>query len=292
MKSAALVLMIILIATAGIETAMAGVTTHAIRETAEFVLKKFGVEAAEQGTELLSRRIGTLATRFGDDALTAFTKVGPKVSRLADDAADHAGVAVRLLARHGDDAVRLVVRPQQLSLVARLGDDAADVVLRHGDAVEPLLSSCGTAAANALSKVSTQNGRRLSMLFADGHLTKLGRTEELLAVISRFGDTGAEFLWRNKAGLTVGATLTAFLASPEAFIKGGADLAAIAADSVVKPVVTTAAEVFPWFTFLGLSGVCCGFVFWIRRVPASLNRVLLRVFARVVKRRLFSHRKD
>lgn len=52
------------------------------------------------------------------------------------------------------------------------------------------------------------------------------------------GDHAADFIWRNKGVLASGAALTAFLANPEPFLNGKRDLAQVATDGVVKPVVS------------------------------------------------------
>jgi hypothetical protein len=52
------------------------------------------------------------------------------------------------------------------------------------------------------------------MLMADGELTKVGRAQELLGVVAKYGDPAMDFIWRNKGILAGGATLTAFLANP------------------------------------------------------------------------------
>lgn len=251
---------------------IAGVSSYAVRETAEFVCKKFGREALEEGADVLTRKIGVLASRYGDNALSAFRKVGPRVAGLADDAGEHAPLALRLLASHGDDAVRLVMRPKQLGLIARLGDDAAECLLKHGEAVEPLLHSLGTPAAQALRGVSSQNSRRLSMMLADGELAKLGHSHELLAVISKYGNSAAEFVWKNKGALAVGAGLTAFLTTPETFIHGGTELTSIVADAAVKPVVTAAAESMPWTGIGSIFGVVGGMALAIWALPRLLVR--------------------
>lgn len=266
----------ILVAIAPLQSAPAGVESYAVREATEFVFKKFGREALEQGAEVLSSKIGLLASRYGDNALSAFRKVGPKVSKLIDDAGEHAPVALRLLAGHGDDGVRLVAKPKQLGLVARLGDDAAESLLKHGEVAEPLLQTFGASAAKALPRISPQNARRMAMMAADGQLSKLGRSDELLGVVSHFGDVGAEFVWRNKAALAVGAGLTAFLASPEAFINGGNDLASIVSEGAVKPLATAAAGSTPWFAIATIMGLACGLIggwkYWTWR---SINRQTL-----------------
>ncbi len=253
-----LIMTIVVLSMFGFGSARADVSSTAVRETAEFLIKRFGKEALEEGAEGLSRKIGSLAARFGDTALLAFRKVGPRLSGLVDDAGEHAPLAMRLLASHGDDAIRLVARPKQLGLVARFGDDAAEALLKHGEAAEPLIHGLGNPAAKALKGISTQNGRRISMLAADGELAKLGRSDELLAVISRYGDAGAEFVWKNKGALAVGAGLTAFLSTPETFINGGTELTSIVAESAIKPVAAAAAESTPWFAIASIAGLIGG----------------------------------
>ena len=74
-------------------------------------MKNFGREAVEQGADVLACKIGSLASRYGENAITALRKVGPWDSRFADDAGAHAPVAFKHLAGHDDDAIRLVARP-------------------------------------------------------------------------------------------------------------------------------------------------------------------------------------
>ena len=86
-----------------------------------------------------------------------------------------------------------------------LGDDAAAALVRHKGVAEPLLETYGASAVKALASVSPQSGRRLAILSRSGDLAKIGRTEELMGVMSRFGDKACDFVYRNKGGLLVGA---------------------------------------------------------------------------------------
>ena len=58
--------------------ARADIRSKAAREAAEYVLRKFGVKVAEEGTETLARRITTAAARHGDEVFAAVRRVGPK----------------------------------------------------------------------------------------------------------------------------------------------------------------------------------------------------------------------
>jgi len=85
-------------------------------------------------------------------------------------------------------------------------------------------------------QLNGQNARRLAMLAEEGHLRQLGRAEEILEVLGKYGDSGMDFVWRNKGALTVSAALAAFLADPEPFIDGSRDLATIVGQAVVQPL--------------------------------------------------------
>lgn len=210
----------------------AGVMTKAATEAAEFVMKSFGKEAAEQGVKKLSIKAETLAVKHGDDALTAFRKVGPKTFGLVDEAGEHGDQAVKLLAKYGDEASGIVSSSSQLAQVARLGDEAAEAMIKHGQVAEPVIAAMGKPAAQAMKSISKQEGRRLAMMSADGELKKIGRTEELLGVISRYGDKGMDFVWKNKVALGSVALLAAFLQDPEPYING-----------IAKPLVSIPGQV-------------------------------------------------
>lgn len=205
-------------------------------EVAEYVMRKFGKEGAREGVETLTRKIETLAIKHGDDAFVAARKVGPQMFRLVEEAGEHEHQCIKLLAKYGDDATWVVAKPNRLAIFVKFGDDAAEAMMKHGEIAEPLLQSMGKPAAAALKAVSSQNARRLAMLAEDGQLAKIGRTPELLDVIAKYGDPAMDFIWRNKGALTVGAALTAFLANPEPFLKGTADITRIVAENAVKPI--------------------------------------------------------
>ena len=96
--------------------------------------------------------------------------------------------------------------------------------------------------------------RRLAIMAEEGELARLGRTDQLLGVISRFGDRGMDFIWRNKGALAVTAALAAFLADPEPFIEGTKDLAAIVGKEVASPFVHEAAGSADW-TLIGIAAI-------------------------------------
>jgi hypothetical protein len=219
----------------------ADVTTAAVRETAEFVVKKFGKEAAQEGTEALAKRIEVMAVRHGDDALKAVKSVGPKALQVAEEAGERSGPALRAMARFGDDGVEWVAKSSRgLDLAAKYGDDAAEALVKHRGVAEPVIAEFGESGVRALKAVDPQHGRQLAMMAADGELKQIGRTPELLDTIAKYGDRGADFVWKHKGALAVGTGLTAFLANPQPFIDGTSDLAKIVGENAVKPFASAA----------------------------------------------------
>lgn len=76
----------------------AGVESKAVQEAAEVVSRKFGKQVAEMGLESLTRKMELLSAKYGDDALVAVEKVGPRTFRLVEEAGEDGLKSVKLLA--------------------------------------------------------------------------------------------------------------------------------------------------------------------------------------------------
>lgn len=225
-------------------TTSADVKTAAVRETTEFVLKKFSKEAAEEGAEQLSKQIESLAVKHGDEALTAVKNVGPKALKVAAEAGPQSGTAVKAMAKYGADGVEWIAKsPKGLDLAARYGDDAAEVLVKHKGVAEPLVEQFGKSGVAALKAVEPEAGRRLAMMTAEGQLKAIGRSDEVLAIVAKYGDKAADFVWKNKGALTVGTALAAFLADPEPFLNGTRELAGVVGENLVKPLAEVPGKV-------------------------------------------------
>lgn len=198
--------------------------TALAREAAQYVLRKFGKEAAEVEVGTLTRKIESLALKHGDDVFDAVRKVGPRTLRIVQEAGEHGPHAVMLMARYGDDALWVVAKKNRLALFVKYGENSAESMIKHGEIAEPLLLSFGRPAADAMKVISAQNGRRLAIMQAEGELAEMGRTTELLDVIAKYGDKAMEFVWKHRRSLTVAAALVAFLNNPEPFIDGTVDI--------------------------------------------------------------------
>ncbi|MBX9580273.1 MAG: hypothetical protein K2X87_08200 [Gemmataceae bacterium] len=216
--------------------ALAQVKARAARETAELLFERFGAKAGRSVPELAARIEG-LAARYGDEAIVAMRKGGPSAFGLVEAAGADGARAVRVLAVHGEQgATRVLSRPAAMKQFLQHGDEAANVLVRHPGVAEPLLEKGGAQAVKALGSIDPRNGRRLAMLM-EGEMANAGRHPELLGVVAKHGNGAVNFLWQNKGTLAGGAALAAFLADPEPFLSGTRDIASVAGETVVKPVV-------------------------------------------------------
>ncbi len=239
------------------------------RELVEFVTRRFSKEVAEEGSEVLTRKVESLLVKYGDEVAEAVRKVGPRSIKLLDDAAaEGAQQSARLLAKHGDDAIWVVGNQSRRSIASKFGDDAAEAMIKHGEIAEPVLELAGKSAASALRNISTKNGRQMKMMMDEGELVKIGRTSELMNVVAKYGDNAMEFVWKNKGALLVGTALAAFLANPEPFINGTKDLAAVAANVAIEPLAKEIGSRTNWtVTIFALASACLtylAFKQWIR----------------------------
>lgn len=218
--------------------------TKAIRELAR-LFARGGSRAAGESAEALTKQFTRAVARHGDDALPAIRRVGPQAVRLADEAGEHGPGVMRLLKQYGPEASAIAGNPKAMQLVARHGDEAAGVLVRTHGVGLPLIARHGDSAVKALRPLGARSVRRLAILNDSGELARIGRTDEVLGVIGRYGDAACRFVWEHKAELAVATTLAAFLANPEPFINGTATLAAGVTDAVAEhvaaPIATAAA---------------------------------------------------
>ena len=242
-------------------SAQAGVTTKAINETVEYLSKKFGKEMAETTVETVTKKVEVLAAKYGDNVvLDAAKKVGPQALKYADQAGDLAGDSLRIMARYGDNAIRVVSNPQALQLAAKYGDNATEAIIKHGpDMMAPVLSKYGDDAARAMSKLNQQEAIELATKITDGQLAKLAEPKKILNVIGQYGDNAMVFINKHWKALAVGTVCVAFVNDPEPFINGTKELVVGSADvvarNIVKPISDSVAGGVNWNIFLGIVAV-------------------------------------
>jgi hypothetical protein len=213
------------------------------REAAEYVVRRFGKESLDEGVDVLAQRAEALAVTHGDEALTAFRNVGPRIFTMVDDAGEQGSEVIRLMARYGDEAAFVATSPTRLAMVSAHGDDAARALIAHGEIAEPLIKTFGQPAAGAMAELSSQNARRLAMMAGDGELAKIGRTPELLAVVQRFPDKAMDFIWNNKGALATAAVMATFLADPQPFLDGTVQISSEVAKHAVGPLAEVPREI-------------------------------------------------
>jgi len=234
-------------------SALAGVVSNAARETAEYVLKRFGKEVGEETLDTLAEKIGSYGAKYGDEAINAIRKTGPRGFKLLDDAGENAPEVLRLLNRYGNEAVWVASKPGNLAIFVKYGDEAAEAMIKHPGIAEPIVEKFGLSAAKALRTVSGQNARRLGMMVDDGSLKVTGKADDLLNIVGRHGDRAADWVWRNKGSLAVATVATAFVTDPEPFLNGSVEIVKVGGEAIVRPAAKQVAESINWNLFLVLA---------------------------------------
>ena len=244
---------------------LAGAKSDAAREAAEYLIERFGKEVGGKGVQTLTEEITTYGTKYGDEAINAIRKVGPRTFKLLDDAGDNAPQVIGLINRYGNDAVWVASKPRNLAIFVRHGDEAAEAMIKHPGIAAPAIEKLGVPAATAIRSVSGQNARRIAMMVDDGSLVASGKASKILEVIGRYGDRAADWVWRNKGFLAVATVATAFVADPEPFINGTVEIVKVGGETLVRPVAEEAAKAINWNLY-GLLAVAALGVFAVIRL--------------------------
>ena len=217
-----------------INTSTAGPASTAVRETAEFIISKFGRGAAGQSVEEVTDATVKAVARHGDNALPLLRKTGHAGFTALDQAGNKAPEVIKLFARRGDEAIWVISEPKKLAIFIKHGDSAADALLKHPGIADSLIGRFGDDAVGAMNTLSRQSAQRLSMVADDGLLTTTARGSELLPVVRKYGDEAMDFIWKNKGSLAVASVLATFLADPQPYISGARELII---DPIAAPIV-------------------------------------------------------
>lgn len=244
----------------------AGPAGTAIRETAEFILAKFGKGAAGQTVEDVTEATAKVVAKHGDETLPLLRNSGHAGFTALKEAGEKAPDVIKLYERRGDEAIWIISEPNKLAIFIKHGDSAADALLKHPGIADSLIGRYGDEAVGALNNVSRQNAQRLSMVADDGLLATTPRSKELLPVIQQYGDEAMDFIWKNKGPLTVAAVLGTFLSDPQAYVSGAKEL-------VVSPVVEPIARSTNW-TLIIAGVLVVVFLPFISRSIIKARRVL------------------
>jgi len=216
-----------------------GTAGTAIRETAEFVLSKFGRGVAGQTLEEVTEATTKAVARHSDEVLPLLRKSGHAGFTALDEAGAKAPEVIKLYARRGDEAIWVISEPKKLAIFIKHGDAAADALLKHPGIADNLIGRFGGDAVGAMNSLSRQSAQRLSMVSDDGLLTATARSSELLTVVRKYGDEAMDFIWKNKGSLAVASVLTTFLADPQTYISGAKEL-------IIDPIAAPIAKGTNW----------------------------------------------
>jgi len=245
-------------------TLFAAVTSDVAREAAEYLIERFGKEVGEKGVQTLAVEISACSAKYGDEAITAIRKVGPRTFRLLDDAGENAPEVIGLINRYGNDAVRVASKPRNLAIFVRHGDEAAEAMIKHPGIAAPAIEQLGAPAAAAIRSVSGQNARRIAMMVDDGSLVASGKASEILEIVGRYGDRAASWVWRNKGFLAVATVATAFVADPDPFIGGAVEVVKVGGETLIRPVAEQAGKSINWNLFVWIAVIAFGVIVAIR----------------------------
>ncbi len=221
----------------------AGVLSTLGRETTETALRTGARIVGKETAEQLSENALRMVLRHGEECRPLLKRAGPLGERALEQAGEQAPDVIRLYARCGEETLHILSKPNKLALFLKHGDSAASALLRHPGIAEDVITKFGPRSAEALMRLSQREAQRLGIMTAEGSLERMGRTEEVFALITRLGDRAMEFIWRNKGALAVGSTLALFLSKPEVFIDG---VQKLVVEPMIKPIATQAAAATPW----------------------------------------------
>lgn len=212
-------------------------TTSVVTDIAEQFIKKFGVGVGGKTAGEVAETLGRLSTRYGDDVLPFAKVVGHQGLHLLDSLGDDAARSVlALFQRYGGKAGWLLEHEKDLSIALKYGDDAADAIIRHPGLASDVITKFGEKGAIALNRLDTQEARWLTKLLVDdGSLAASGNGDQLIAIVTKYGNAAMDFIWRNKASLAGTAAMAGFLNNPEPYLSGAMSL-------IVEPISDVASN--------------------------------------------------
>ena len=241
----------------GSHLAQAGPVSAGARETAQWIVKKFGPGRVGKTVDEIALATARTVEKHGDEALPLLRATGHAGFDALESAGKQAPDVVKLFARRGDEAVWVISQPKKLTIFLKHGDNAADALLKHPGIADDLIERFGGKALAPLQRLEKTGAQQMAMAAKEGLFEKTPRSAELLDVVAKYGDKAMEFIWKNKGALTVAASLAAFLHDPEPFIQGGKDLAV----GAIEPVAVEIAKRTNWtpVMIVGVAG-CAGLV--------------------------------
>jgi hypothetical protein len=238
----------------------AGVAGKSVEEAWEFIAKKFFREIAEEGGEkILQMKFKSLAAKYGDEAILAIRKVGPKgidlVERYGDD-------ALRQLNKHGDEALFLLQRSgdEVIPLVKQFGDDAVVACIKHPGVGKNFIKEFGKDGINIANQISTDSV--IKLLKNADKIKKSGKAEEIFKIILKYGDKAVTHIDKHKLLYLGGYALSEFLENPEKYLDAASKATADGARRLVLGPSSQSTTPFNYvFAFLVIVVPICLWIF-------------------------------
>lgn len=241
----------------------------AVTETVEYVMTKFGYKGLAGP---LAKKAEELTAKYGNDVLPVMRKMGPEALDAMEKLGPDAPKYIKLVMKNTDEAMYIVASPKRLRIYINHGDDTIPALAKYRGIMEEAIEKFGAPIAKASLKVDKGGAIQLAKMAKSGELTKIGRTEELLEVVGKYGKKGMDFIWANKGSLMVASTLAAFLNNPQPFIDEVGE--------IVKPIPEALGEIpkkaalsinWTWVTLTGMAGLITMWFYkqWIRARETS-----------------------
>jgi hypothetical protein len=243
------------------QLAFAGPTSTALRDTSEWIVKKFGAGAAGRTVDEVAVATAKVVARHGEEALPLLRSMGHAGFEVLEQAGERSNVVLKFFGRRGEEAAWLVAQPSKLKILLQHGEAAADALLKHPGIADDLVARFGSRAVAPLNALEREGAQRMAMAAREGLFEAAPQSGALLDVIGKYGQRAMDFIWRNKGALATGAVLVTFLQQPEAYINGAKQLVG---DSIIAPIVRSI-QWSPIAYGMSLFAVGAGALWWWRR---------------------------
>lgn len=232
-----------------------GVTARAAREMMDAAVQRSSSRAFSRLVRESPDQVLAIARRYGDDGLVAVSRHGRPAMRVLLNSSDEAAAPVlRMIQRHGDDAVRMGQSPQGLRILATENDTMFRVMHQTRGQAYPLLDRYGPRGADVLSRLSASESRQLIQLQRGRHFSD-SQFRQILDVVGEYGDRALRFIWEHKGTLALASVFVAFVADPQPFIDGTKDLTGLVMQTAAEQAGETVRSVFAmirWNVWIGV----------------------------------------
>lgn len=172
----------------------------AVGEVVEYLSRAFGREVAEEGGEAVvrtgvARVLGRYGSKYGDELIVLFKKLGPGSVKMADSYGDD---AIKIMTRWGDDGLRLLGRSADdvIPLFNRYGDDAVEVCIKHPGVGEKLIGQMGEEGIRIGKKLDTN--QVIQVLRASPELARKGKLKAFGSLAAKHGEKLFTFIEKHK----------------------------------------------------------------------------------------------